>query len=80
MESWRVCQRQSLRLPLPAQSVAGPVFEASESWNLIPEDDAMVLVAREGYQQHHSLLSIPLNDAYLDQRFERTSCKTVTYQ
>jgi hypothetical protein len=28
------------------------------------------MVARDGYQQHYSLLSIPMNDVYLDTRLD----------
>ena len=34
--------------PIPRDT--GPVFEVSGSWKLIPEDDAMVVVARDGIE------------------------------
>ena len=34
----------------PIPRATGPVFEASGSWKLIPEDDAMVVVARDGIE------------------------------
>jgi hypothetical protein len=34
----------------PTLRDTGPVFEASGSWKLIPEDDALVVVARDGIE------------------------------
>jgi site-specific DNA recombinase len=34
----------------PVQREAGPVFEVSGSWKLVPEDDALLVVARDGIE------------------------------
>ena len=34
----------------PAQRETGPVFEVSGSWKLVPEEDAMLVVARDGIE------------------------------
>ena len=34
------------------------------------KQEGLKMVAREGYQQHYSFFSIPLNDVYLDPRLE----------
>jgi hypothetical protein len=32
--------------------------------------EGISVVARDGYQQHYSLLSLPITDVYLDPRLE----------
>jgi DNA invertase Pin-like site-specific DNA recombinase len=48
------------------------LFQVSGQVSLVPEgpDGGMLLVARDGHQQHYSPFSIPLTDLYLDPRLD----------
>ena len=58
----------------PEARSTGPVYAVSGSLDAMAgsqaESDVMLVVARDGIQQHYSLLSIPLTDVYLDPRLD----------
>jgi hypothetical protein len=49
----------------PRETQKGPIYDVNRAFDLLNENDVMPMVARDGYPQHSTLLSVPLV-VYLD--------------